>query len=54
MIVPPGFNDVEGPLLIGGILYQGDFKDGIHFPILDESTARVLGWGLGLPLHPNL
>ena len=54
MIVPPGFVDVDGSLFIGGTLYLEVYEDGIYFPILDESTARVFDWGLGLPLHPNL
>ena len=54
MIVPQGFIDVEGSFLGGGTLYRGVFEDGVYFSILDESTAKVFGWGIGLPLHPNL
>ena len=54
MVVPPGFIDVEGSLLIGDTLYQGVFEDGVYFLILGESSARVFCWGLRLPLHPNL
>ena len=54
MIVPRGFIDVEGSLLVGGTLYRGVYEDGVYFAILDESTAWVLRWGFRLPLHPNL
>ena len=54
MIVPPGFIDVKGYLLVGGTLYRGVSEDGVYFLILNESTARVFCWGLGLPLHPKL
>ena len=49
MIVPLGFVDVEGPLLVGGSFYRGVFEDGVYSPMLDENTARVFCWGLGLP-----
>ena len=41
MVVPPGYIDVEGSLLVGGTLYPRVFKDGAYFLILDESTARA-------------
>jgi len=53
MTVPAGFIDVEGPLHGGGAFYRGVVEDGVHLPLLDKGDAKVLGWGLGFPLHSN-
>ena len=51
---PFGFVDIKGPLLGGGAFYWGAFEDDVHLPVLDDGAARVIGYGLGLPLLSNL
>ena len=42
VIVPPGFNDINGPSLCYGALYQGGAEDDIHLLVLYEGA--VLWW----------
>ena len=54
VVVSPGFIDIDGLLLSGGAFHRGVPEDSVHFPVLDESTARVFIRGPELPLYPNL
>jgi len=38
---PAGHVNVNGPLLCGGVVYQGGAKDCIYFPIVGEGLNRL-------------
>jgi len=54
IVVPPGFVDVENPLLGGGAFYRGVFEDGVYLSVLNKGAAQVFVYDLELSLHSNL
>jgi len=46
-VIPPGFINIEGPLLGGGAFYWGVSEDDVYLSVLNEGDAQVFVYGLG-------